>query len=185
MESLFYPLCLRLMYKSSLFQKCLNILRHIGKLLLISFHTKRCRKKHIIVLVLNVRKQGSSRQNLEKKKQNLVNLDQKDACSTFFQRKRGFLHLTGVDYSDLAVTLASSVARSEGFEDIEFMVMYCLSYSFLLTHCIKSHELQAVKFPHLHLNSKNHRYYYSLSFLPLCEFENLQFCRFFILPNFC
>ncbi|KAL4226437.1 Methyltransferase-like protein 10 [Mactra antiquata] len=35
-------------------------------------------------------------------------------------RKRGYNKLTGVDYSDLAVTLSKSVAKSEGYEDIQF-----------------------------------------------------------------
>lgn len=39
-----------------------------------------------------------------------------------FQRKRGFTNLTGVDYSDLAVMLAKSVSKSDGFEDITFEV---------------------------------------------------------------
>lgn len=39
-----------------------------------------------------------------------------------FQRKLGFTNLTGVDYSDLAVMLAKSVAKSEGYEDINFEV---------------------------------------------------------------
>lgn len=52
----------------------------------------------------------------------------------FLQRRRGFTQLTGVDYSDLAVMLAASVSRSEGFEDIQFMVFLLTAYSLIANY---------------------------------------------------
>ena len=40
----------------------------------------------------------------------------------YSQRKLGYTSLTGVDYSEGAVTLAKSVAHTEGYDDITYEV---------------------------------------------------------------
>ena len=42
----------------------------------------------------------------------------------YSQRKLGYTSLTGVDYSEGAVTLAKSVAHTEGYDDITYEVCY-------------------------------------------------------------
>lgn len=59
----------------------------------------------------------------------------------FLQRRRGFTRLTGVDYSDLAVMLATSVSRSEGFGDIQFMVFLLTTYSIIADYVMALVEL--------------------------------------------
>ncbi|XP_060598334.1 EEF1A lysine methyltransferase 2-like isoform X2 [Ruditapes philippinarum] len=55
------------------------------------------------------------------KEDTIIDLGSGNGMMCIELRKRGFLHLTGVDYSELAITLSKSVAKSEGFEDIEFV----------------------------------------------------------------
>ena len=57
------------------------------------------------------------------------------------QRKRGYTQLTGVDYSDLAILLAKSVSKSEGYEDINYQVCYNLSWVLPFR---KKHSLELV-----------------------------------------
>ncbi|XP_045164692.2 EEF1A lysine methyltransferase 2-like [Mercenaria mercenaria] len=54
------------------------------------------------------------------KEDSIIDLGSGNGMMCIELRKRGFLQLTGVDYSDLAITLSKSVAKSEGFEDIKF-----------------------------------------------------------------